>query len=141
MFGLIPYTNSALRRNYMTPFANEFFRSFFDNGTPAGFRVDVRDEGDHYLMEAELPGARKEDIKVTVENGVLTISANETYENERKADGYVYRERRTGAMQRAFSLEGVNEDAVSGEYVNGILRLTLPKLTETAPARREITIN
>ena len=140
MFGLIPYTNTA-RRNYMTPFTNEFFRSFFEPGTPAGFRVDVKDEGAHYLMEAELPGIRKEDVKVTVENGVLTISAGVNAENEQRSDNYVYRERRTGTMQRSFSLEGVAEDGVTGEYRDGVLRLTLPKLTETAPARREISIN
>ncbi|MBQ4090254.1 MAG: Hsp20/alpha crystallin family protein [Clostridia bacterium] len=141
MFGLIPYTNTAMRRNYTTPFANEFFRSFFETGTPAGFRVDVKDEGDRYLMDAELPGIRKEDVKVTIENSVLTISANTVTENEQKTDNYVYRERRTGAMQRAFSLEGVNEDAITGEYKDGVLHLTLPKLTEAVPARREIAIN
>ena len=92
-------------------------------------------------MEAELPGVRKEDVKVTVENGVMTISANVNTENEQKADNYVFRERRTGSMQRAFSLEGVNEDGITGEYNDGVLRLNLPKLTETAPAKREIAIN
>ena len=140
MFGLIPYTNTA-RRNYMTPFANEFFRSFFETGTPAGFRVDVKDEGTHYLMEAELPGTKKEDVKVTVENGVLTISTDTNTENEQRSNNYVYRERRTGTMQRAFSLEGVAEDGITGEYKDGVLRLTLPKLADTAPARREIAIN
>ena len=141
MFGLIPYTNAMTRRNYMSDFTNDFFRNFFENGTPAGFRVDVKDEGDRYLMDAELPGVRKEDVKVTIENGVLTISANTNHESEQKNGNYVYRERRTGSMQRAFSLEGVNEDNISGEYKDGVLRLTLPKLTETAPAKREIAIN
>lgn len=139
MFGLIPYTNT--RRNYMSPFANEFFRSFFETGTPVGFKVDVKDEGSCYLMEAELPGVRKEDVKVTIENGVMTISVNTVAENEQQAANYIYRERRTGAMQRAFSLEGVNEDGVTGEYRDGVLRLNLPKLTENAPTKREIAIN
>lgn len=139
MFGLIPYTNT-IRRNYMTPFANDFFRSFFDTGTPTGFKVDVRDEGTGYLLEAELPGISKEDVKVTIENGVMTISAATNTENEQQTDNYVFRERRTGSMQRAFSLEGINEDGITGEYKDGVLRLTLPKATETTPARREIAI-
>ena len=139
MFGLIPYTNT-IRRNYMTPFANDFFRSFFDTGTPTGFKVDVRDEGTGYLLEAELPGISKEDVKVTIENGVMTISAATNTENEQQTDNYVFRERRTGSMQRAFSLEGINEDGITGEYKDGVLRLTLPKIAETTPARREIAI-
>lgn len=139
MFGLIPYTNTV-RSNYMTPFANDFFRSFFDTGTPTGFKVDVRDEGTGYLLEAELPGIRKEDVKVTVENGVMTISAATNTENEQQTDNYVFRERRTGSMQRAFSLEGINEDGITGEYKDGVLRLTLPKIAEATPARREIAI-
>lgn len=139
MFGLIPYTNTV-RRNCMTPFANDFFRSFFDTGTPTGFKVDVRDEGTGYLLEAELPGIRKEDVKVTVENGVMTISAATNTENEQQTDNYVFRERRTGSMQRAFSLEGINEDGITGEYKDGVLRLTLPKIAEATPARREIAI-
>ena len=140
MFGLIPYTNAVTRRNYMSPFASDFFRSFFEPGTPAGFRVDVKDEGDRFLMEAELPGARKEDVKVTVEKGVMTISVGTDAETEQKNGNYVYRERRYGAVQRAFSLEGVREDGISGEYRDGILYLTLPKITENIPAKREIEI-
>ena len=124
----------------MTPFANDFFRSFFDTGTPTGFKVDVRDEGTGYLLEAELPGIRKEDVKVTVENGVMTISAATNTENEQQTDNYVFRERRTGSMQRAFSLEGINEDGITGEYKDGVLRLTLPKIAESTPVRREIAI-
>lgn len=144
MFGLIPYTRNITRRannGFMSPFNDEFFRSFFGNEPAAGFRVDVRDEGERFLMEAELPGIRKEDVKVSIENGVMTISANTNTENEQKGDNYVYRERRTGSMQRAFSLEGINEDGITAEYTDGVLRLNLPKLAENLPAKREITIN
>lgn len=137
MFGMIPYGRAMTRHDMWN--ANDIFRSFFESA-PASFRVDVRDEGDRYVMEAELPGIRKEDVKVSVENGVLTISAVTDAENERKAGNYVCRERRVGSMQRAFSLEGVREDGITGEYRDGILRLSLPRLTEALPARREIEI-
>lgn len=125
----------------MFPFTGEFMRSFFDSPSPVAFRVDVKDEGSRYILEAELPGVSRDDVKVTVENGVLTISAATNTETGQKTDNYVYRERRTGSMQRAFSLEGISEDAIEGEYKDGVLRLTLPKLTENVPTKREIAIN
>lgn len=143
MFGLIPYTRNITRRNdrdFMNPFSDDFMREFFGTGNNVGFRVDVRDEGDHYMLEAELPGVKKEDVKVNVENGVMTISATANTENQQSNDNYVYRERRYGSMQRAFSLEGIREDEISGEYKDGVLRLNLPKLTENVPVKREITI-
>ena len=144
MFGLIPYTRSITRRNdrnFMNPFADEFFRSFFGNEPAVSFKVDVRDEGDRFTLEAELPGVKKEELKISAENGVLTISANASSENEQRTDNYVYRERRTGIMQRAFSLEGINEDGISAEYADGVLKLTLPKLAVERPSKREIAIN
>lgn len=143
MFGLIPYTNNITRRNnrgFMNPYADEFFRSFFSDERTSGFRVDVRDEGDHFILEAELPGVKKEDVNVGIENGVITISARTNAEKEQHTGSYVYRERRFGNMQRAFSLEGINEDGVTAEYTDGVLKLNLPKLTEAHPNRREIMI-
>ena len=103
--------------------------------------MDVRDEGDHFTLDAELPGVKKEDVKVNVENGVLTISANTSANTEESNGNYVYRERRIGSMQRAFSLEGIREDDISAAYADGVLTLTLPKLTEAQPSKREIAIN
>ena len=143
MFGLIPYTHNITRRNdrdFLNPFSDDFMREFFGTISNVGFRVDVRDEGDHYTMEAELPGVKKEDVKVSVENGVMTITATTNTEGQHNNDNYVYRERRYGSMQRAFSLEGIREDEIAGEYKDGVLTLNLPKLTENVPAKREITI-
>lgn len=143
MFGLIPYTRNITRRNdrdFMNPFPDDFMREFFGSGSNVGFRVDVRDEGDRFVLEAELPGAKKEDVKVNVENGVMTISALTNTENQQSNANYVYRERRYGSMQRAFSLEGIREDEITGEYKDGVLRLNLPKLAENVPVKREISI-
>lgn len=128
MFGLIPYVHRDI--------ANTFFKST----ASVGFRVDVRDEGDHFALEAELPGVRKEDIHVMVENGVLTIEAVATSENGQRAANYVCHERRHGLMRRSFSLEGVREDGITGAYENGVLRLRLPRLAEAVANRREISI-
>ncbi len=144
MFGLIPYTANITRRNdrsFMSPFSDEFFRSFFGNAPSTGFRIDLRDEGDRFLMEAELPGIKKEDLKITVEKGVLTVSANNGGDTEEKRENYIYRERRFGSMQRSFSLEGIREEAITAEYADGVLKIVLPRIAEEQPAKREITIN
>ncbi|MPN14935.1 18 kDa heat shock protein [bioreactor metagenome] len=106
-----------------------------------GFRVDVKDEKDHYALEAELPGVPKEQIEVSVDNGVLTIAANMNSEKKTEKDNYVYSERKTGRFQRSFNLEGIREQDIKADYKDGILKLELPKAQPAAqPSRRLIDI-
>lgn len=147
MYTMVPFRP---RRDLTRPMMNSmfddrFFRSFFnmdDMVGSAGFRVDVKDTGSAYLMEAELPGVRMEDIALNVENDVLTISAD--VNTARKADGqsYLYSERRSGHMERAFSIEGIAQDGITAAYRDGVLSITLPK-EQPAPekAARRIAIN
>ena len=144
MFGLIPYTNRIANResNLMNPFNDDFFRAFFDRGMPAAsFRVDVRDEGDHYTLKADLPGVEKENVKVSVDDGVMTISADINESKEDSREGYLYRERRHGSMRRSFDVSGVAEEDITAEYRDGVLTLNMPKLEEIPPKAREIAIN
>ena len=139
MFSIIPYrTNHNMtrreNRGYFEDFANDFFRPFFaDNfGMMAAQRpmkVDVMDEGDHYVLEADMPGMSKDDLKVEVNDGVLTISAeyNESNEKKNDEDKYVYRERRFGSMSRSFNVEGIKESEITAEFKDGVLKLSLPK--------------
>lgn len=134
MYGMI--TNRANRniapRGFFDDFANDFFRPLFDSPMlrPAqAMRVDVRDDGDHYTLEADMPGVSKDDLKVEVNSGVLTISASYDENKEEKGEDekYIYRERRCGSMSRAFNVEGIREDDIAAEFKDGVLRLTLPK--------------
>lgn len=139
MFSIIPYRtnhNMARRENrgYFEDFANDFFRPFFaDNfGMMAAQRpmkVDVRDEGDHYVLEADMPGMKKDDLKVEVHDGLLTISAeyNDAAEEKSDENKYVYRERRFGSMSRSFNVEGIREDGITAAFRDGVLKLELPK--------------
>jgi len=130
--------------NNLNSLFNDFEHSFFPTEArqlPA-FRTDIRDEGDHYLLEAELPGFRKEDIDLDLKDGVLTISASreETVENKDDDGRYVCRERRSGSFSRSFDVSGIREEAIGAAYENGVLKLTLPKRTETQPQSHKIAI-
>ena len=151
MFSIIPYRSNRAMAQRPTRgfFDDDFFRPFFEEGfgglmrPERAMKVDVRDEGDHYLLEADIPGVAKDDVKVEVEGGVLTIAAEYNQENEEKNDEnhYVYRERHCGSMRRAFNVEGIREDDITAEFRDGVLRLTLPKQAEEPkPAARAIEI-
>ena len=154
MFSVIPYRTShnmvqRPARGFFEDFSNDFFRPFFEGGfgemmrAQSPMKVDVRDEGDHFLLEADMPGVSKDNVKVEVENGVLSLCAEYNQETGEKDenDRYVYRERRCGSMRRAFNVEGIREDGITAEFKDGVLRLTLPKEEEeAAPAARSIQI-
>ncbi len=142
MFTMIPYRPSMMNRS-VNPFADDFFRPFFGRPEEDVFRVDVRDEGENYLLEAELPGVAKENIHVDIENDVLTIfvERNES-KDEKNEKGYVIRERRCGRMSRAFNVEGIRKEDIQAAYEDGVLRLTLPKeQPEPKETKRSIAIN
>ena len=146
MYSMIPYRTHSFNRanrDFLNPFSDDFFRAFFgDNRMSGSFKVDVKDEGDRYLLQADMPGVSKDDVHIDVENGVMTITAEMNETKEENNDNYVCRERRYGTMRRSFSLEGVREDEISAEYKDGVLALTLPKVAEdTAPKSRRIAIN
>ena len=137
---MIPYTNRS-NASLMDLF-DEFERSVFgENGrrTPV-FSTDIKDEGDHYLLEAELPGFQKEDIDLDVKDGVLTISAKHQEDSEHNSGHYVCKERRYGSFARSFNLEGIQEEDITASYNNGILELTLPKKQAILPQSHKIAI-
>lgn len=140
MYSLMPYYNRALFR----PVDNSFIRSFFDMtdlfGSPA-FRVDVKEVENGYLLEADLPGVPKDQINLTVEDDVLTISADMNEEKMEQRDGYLHSERCSGHMERHFNMEGIDSAAITATYENGVLAVTLPKQkAEDKPEARKIDI-
>ena len=143
MFELTPFGRRNDIRNFgFDPWHDlaRMERDLWGEGEKA-FKTDIKDEGDHYLLEAELPGFEKDDIKVNVEDGYLTISAERNSETEDKKDnGYIRRERRYGSFSRSFDVTSVNTDAITAEYKNGVLALNLPKKDETKPASTNIEI-
>ena len=141
MFGMIPFERSD--DNFFDLFDN-FERKFFGNSNAAipDFRTDIRDAGDRFVLEAELPGFNKEDIKLDVKDGILTISAQHTENKDEKEDkgSYIRRERRYGSFTRSFDITGVDDEHITASYNNGVLELNLPKAVPVVPEAKRIAI-
>lgn len=106
-----------------------------------GFRTDIREEQDRYILEADLPGCAKDDVEVTVEKERLTISARRREESSSEDQrGYLRRERAWGSFSRSFDLSAVDADNIAAEYRDGVLTLTLPKKAQPHPAARRLEI-
>lgn len=140
MFGMIPFDrNDNNIFDTFDAFTRDFFRK--SNTELPAFRTDIRDTGDSYLLEAELPGFKKEDISLDLKDGILTISATHNESGEVKDEsGYIRRERRYGSFQRSFDVTGIDENAITAAYDNGVLALTLPKEKPVEPETRKIVI-
>ncbi len=104
----------------------------------APYGVDVREDADHFYVEAELPGFRKEDIDITLENQTLTITAERKEEKEsgQKKGDYLLHERRYARFQRSFTLPPiVDEQTVNATLKDGVLTVVLNKREETKPRK------
>ena len=119
MFSMMPYCSS--KPVHYEPMTDRFLRSFFDWApmNPAGFRVDVKENEDAYTLEAELAGVKKDEIQISVDQDVLTISADMNAEKKEQKDSYVYSERRSGHVSRSFSLEGIDQESIQADYAHG----------------------
>ena len=137
MFELTPYST---RRSVMDPF--NFFNDFFGtNNAPMELRTDISDKGDTFVLEADLPGFKKGDIKIDLENDRLTIKAERHSEHEDNRNGYVRRERHFGSFERSFDVSGIDTSGIRANYTDGVLTLTLPKRPELVPDNRSIAID
>ncbi|MFB0957765.1 MAG: Hsp20 family protein [Clostridiaceae bacterium] len=110
---------------------DRFFRKFFDSLTDHknSLAIDLKDEGDHFLLEADMPGIGKENIKIHYKDNVLTIQTEKTEEKkeENEEKRYMMRERYSSSSKRQIILENVKADEITAALDNGILRITLPK--------------
>ena len=136
MFELTPHS-----RNRMLP--GSWFRDFFTNDFFGGLstvKADIFAEGDKLVIEAELPGFNKEEIKVKVNDKQLTISAQRKDANEERSEDYIRKERSVSQVCRTFIVENLDADQIQAKFENGLLRLTMPKPQELQPKVKEIRI-
>jgi HSP20 family protein len=106
-----------------------------------GFNVDIVDKGTHYVVEAEIPGAQKENISVSVHQNQITIAAELKKETEKKeGETVLWSERYTGKVSRSFTLDQpIDDTQTKASYADGILKLELPK--KVASSIKQITID
>ncbi len=91
-------------------------------------KTDVKEQEGSYELEMDLPGFQKDDVKVSLENGYLTVSAEKEEGEEKEAGKYIRRERYVGKCQRTFYIgEEVDQEDIKGEFKHGILKLSIPK--------------
>ena len=104
-------------------------------------KTDVKETDDSYEVDVDLPGFKKEEIKLELNNGYLTISTEQSLEKEKKGKT-IRQERYSGAMQRSFYVGGsMTEEDIKARYENGVLSLTLPKKeAKKVPEKKTILI-
>jgi len=127
----------------LEPFG-DLFRGFFrpvrwENDLPQ-IKIDVKEDDKAYTVHADLPGLKKEDIQVTIDGQVVTVSAETRRESEQKeGEKVLKRERYFGKVSRSFSLDSdVDEAGASAKYTDGVLELSLPKKAASSQRRLEI---
>ena len=107
-------------------------------------KTDIKETDGAYELEMDLPGFSKDEVKASLENGYLTISAAKGLdqdEQEKKTGKYIRRERYAGACERTFYVgEDVTQEDIKGEFKHGILKLTIPKKAAQAPEKKYIAI-
>lgn len=148
MFGLIPFKTNGLNKKGGS--VDDFFDGFFNDDffSPANFnfasnqkfKADIRETQSEYLISAELPGIKKEDINLEYRDNTLTISAMRNEEINEQKDNYIRRERSYGKISRAFRVDNVDRTRISAKFENGELHIVLPKLSETISENNKILI-
>lgn len=111
--------------------------------TPAEWAplVDISEDDKEYVVKTELPEVKKEDVKVTVEDGVLSIAGERKFEKEEKGRKYHRIERAYGSFQRSFTLpEGADGTKVNAEFKDGVLTVRLPKSEKAKPKTVEVKV-
>jgi len=110
---------------------------FSESGTLMRFpAVDIQEEKDKYVVHAEIPGMKKDEIDVEFRDGYLMIRGEKKFEQEEKKKDFHRIERSYGSFHRTFEIpEEINEEAITGQYKNGVLEITLPM---KSPEKRKV---
>jgi HSP20 family protein len=133
---------------------NRLFQSFFDTPTQGGGNgngggalrrwhpaMDLLETEEQFVLRADLPGVAEADVKVELEDNVLTVSGERKHEEQAQKGGYLRVERATGVFNRSLTLpEGVDADAIAASFDKGVLEVRIPKPEERKPRRVAISV-
>ncbi|HHW30926.1 MAG TPA: Hsp20/alpha crystallin family protein [Clostridiaceae bacterium] len=149
MFYLTPFRrsrSSLVRENNwfdMDKLFEDFFSdSYFPVFLPGSnaIRADIRETDKEYIIEAEVPGVSKDNIKIDLRDDVLTIAVDYNEETKIEEKGYIRKERRSGSFCRSFHVDNIKHEEVKAKYNDGILTIVLPKKEEGRRNGRTIEI-
>jgi HSP20 family protein len=119
-----------------------FHEDFFAPITMSGnsFRVDLKENATSYVIKADLPGVKKEDISIRFANNYLTISARRNEDTKTEENNYLRRERRYGELNRSFYVGNVQNETIDAEFKDGVLTISLPKRENPPDSSQTISI-
>jgi HSP20 family molecular chaperone IbpA len=118
---------------------NNFFNDSYWPSKTNHPKVDVKEQKDKYILEAELPGLNQDDIDIKIEGDLLTLSSVQEEEKEEKKKEYLIRERSHYEFSRSFTLpKDVDQEKIEASFKNGLLQLTLTKTPEAKPKQIKI---
>lgn len=144
MAGLIPFNR---KKNDLMNIGFEDFHSmlddFFADAWPTRrslqsdtFKVDVQEEEKQYIVHAELPGVKKEEINLSLEDGRLRIGVEREERKEEKEKNYIHRERRYSSMERNIFLQEADSEGISAKLEDGVLKISIPKTEHVDTSKR-----
>jgi HSP20 family protein len=146
---LIKFKNeSPANARVRLPYFNDLFNDLFENSITPDFRrstvphVNIRENGDRFVLEMAAPGLNKEDFKLSLENDILSVGCEKKSESTEKNEKYTRREFSYSSFNRSFTLpEVVDPEKISARYENGVMIIELPKKEEAKPkGPREISV-
>jgi HSP20 family protein len=145
MFSLVPMRRR--NREFVEGFGRDLdrigrdFNRFFDSFDDNAMATDIVEKGDQYELTCELPGLEKEDIKISIDDNIMTIAVDRRMEREEKSESYVLQERRAYKCSRSFDIKGIDKDKISGSYKDGLLTLNLPKAKDEDEGQQYVNID
>ncbi len=114
---------------------------FFSSMVAPSFKVDISEDEHAIFIEADIPGIKKEDVKLSMEDDVLSITAERSQSEEEKQKGYHRVERSWGSLSRSFTLgDNIDTDKIEATYDNGVLKIMIPKVEVKPKTGKEIQV-
>ena len=127
--------NLAPVPSFFSVFERPLFRDLFEGEERVityAPRVDVVENKENFIVRAELPGMKKDDVKLTLENSVLTLSGEKRFDEKRDEENFHLRESRYGKFERSFRLtDNIDRSNIVADYKDGVLTISLPKTKES----------
>ncbi|MDS0524533.1 Hsp20/alpha crystallin family protein [Clostridium sp. SHJSY1] len=144
MIGLVPFRSNGV--NSTKNSFDDFFSGFFNDdflsplNMEGNFKADIKETPNEYIMEAELPGVKKEDINLEYKGNSLIVSGKRDEVIEENKNNYIRKERHFGQFVRSFYVNNVDKEKISATFENGVLHVNLPKFQQDIDNSNRIEI-